>query len=80
MRSIQLSYILTTGANWAGPIGSFHLTIDGSPGARAPAQVGLIAGCTEMPLHRSGPVRLEGVASDYVPRRDLNIMMVLAPP
>ena len=76
LRAVTLAYVLSTGANWAGPIRTFHLMLDGERGPGPDAKVRAILTCTEMPLTRTGPVRLEGTAHDYLPRRDLNILMV----
>ncbi len=65
-----LAYILSTGANWAGPIEHFHLTIDGGPTAR------LISACAEVPLTASGPSRLEGRMDNFRPRNELGVLMI----
>lgn len=75
-----LSYILTTGANWAGPIGTFHLTVDGvKPAWRGAGVVKSMSLCSEFPLQRTGPLRLEGTAQNYTPKQDLRLLMVMEP-
>lgn len=69
----EVGYVLKTGANWAGPIGAFHLTIDtGAPAA-------FFSTCWPHELTRTGPQRLEFSATDFTPRHDL-IFMTYAPP
>jgi hypothetical protein len=75
----SLGYILTTGANWAGPIGTFHVAIEGDRGPTRLGRVGTIVLCSETPLERTGPLRLEGTARDFVPTRDLKVLMVMRP-
>ena len=76
----SLGYILTTGANWAGPIGTFHLTIDGARGPTRFGRVGAIVLCSPFPLEQTGPLRLEGTARDFTPASDLKVLMVMQPP
>jgi len=65
----RISYVLKTGANWAGPIKSFKLTIDAGAGDR------LISFCTG-PLKATSPNANEFTASDFKPDRDLNILII----
>lgn len=71
-----LAYVLTTGANWAGPIETFNLVIDGSVGRHDWTTVRFAVGCADLPLRRVGPTRLEATAQNYVPTRDLRILLV----
>jgi hypothetical protein len=79
LSALSLAYVLTTGANWAGPIGIFHLTIDGqNPASRdRPALMSL---CSDVPLQRTAPLHLEGTVQNYIPKHDLRLLMVLNPP
>ncbi|GLQ54563.1 DUF4424 domain-containing protein [Devosia nitrariae] len=64
-----ISYILKTGANWNGPIGSFRLVIDkGEPG-------NLVSFCGEG-VTKIGPTTFEMVKTDYWPDRDLDILIL----
>lgn len=66
----RLSYILTTGANWAGPIGTFHLTIDkGSPDA-------LVSFCWDGEVVKTGDTTFEMTINEFYPTADLNILIV----
>ena len=62
-----LSYILTTGANWAQPIGTFTLTLERDAGE-------LMSLCWDAPLRRIGPTRFQSVIHNFTPRQDLNIV------
>ena len=64
-----ISYVLTTGANWAGSIGEFRLTIDkGLPG-------NLVSFCGSG-VRKVGPTTFEMVANDFHPTRDLDILIL----
>jgi len=68
----EVGYVLKTGANWAGPIGAFHLTIDtGAPDA-------FFSTCWPHGLEEAGPGRLAFSAEDFTPRHDL-IFMTYSP-
>ncbi|NML74569.1 DUF4424 domain-containing protein [Rhizobium sp. S-51] len=66
-----LSYILTTGANWAGPIGNFKLTVDKGDTRN------FISFCGEN-VRKVGPTTFEMTATDFFPDKDLQILL-LAP-
>ena len=63
----RISYVLTTGANWAGPIKNFHLLIDKGSA--------LVSYC-EGNLNSSSNQILDVSASDFVPDRDLKLLFV----
>ena len=65
----RINYVLKTGANWAGPIKSFKLTIDkGAPDR-------LVSFCTG-PLKSAGSNGSEFVATDFKPDADLKILVI----
>lgn len=65
----RLSYVLTTGANWAGPIGDFRLTVDkGRPDA-------LVSFC-ETGVKKISPTKFEVRRRNFIPTRDIDIMIV----
>jgi hypothetical protein len=67
----ELHYVLTTGANWKGAIGDFRLTIDkGKPG-------NLISLCIDN-IRKTGPTTFEMRAKQFVPERDLKILLIEA--
>jgi hypothetical protein len=65
----RINYVLRTGANWAGPIRSFKLTID--PGASDR----LVSFCPGR-LKPTAPNALEFSAKDFTPEGDLKILIV----
>lgn len=66
---IRLSYVLTTGANWAGPIGDYRLTVDkGTPNS-------LVSFC-ETGVKKIGPTTFEVRRQNFTPARDIDIMIV----
>jgi hypothetical protein len=65
----RLAYILTTGANWAGPIGRFHLTIDkGAP-------ENLVSLCAP-DIRRVSETRFELERTRFTPRSDLRVLFL----
>jgi hypothetical protein len=60
----RINYILKTGANWAGPIRSFKLTIDAGGSDR------LVSFCP------TAPDALEFTAKDFKPDADLKILII----
>ena len=68
----RIGYVLTTGANWAGPIGDFHLTIDkGAPDS-------LVSFCADG-VKKTGPTRFEVRHANFTPTRDLHILILYRP-
>jgi hypothetical protein len=64
-----ISYVLTTGANWDGPIGTFRLVVDkGEPD-------NLVSFCGEG-VTKIGPTTFEMVKTDYWPDRELEILIL----
>lgn len=64
-----LSYVLTTGANWAKPIGKFTLTIERDSNE-------LVSLCWDKSLKKVGANRFQAVKHDFLPKRDLDIVFV----
>ncbi len=79
LSAATLGYIVTTGANWAGPIETFHLLVDSTNSPVPEETVGMVLLCSEVPLQPAGPHRLEGTIHDFTPRKDLKLLMVLQP-
>lgn len=65
----RINYVLKTGANWAGPIRSFKLTID--PGATDR----LVSFCPGQ-LKPTAPNALEFTATNFKPESDLKILIL----
>lgn len=65
----RVSYVLKTGANWAGTIGRFHLTVDkGSTGA-------LVSFCGSG-VKKTGDTTFEMEIEDFYPERDLDFLFI----
>lgn len=66
---IWLGYVLTTGANWKGPIGDFRLVVDkGKAGS-------LVSFCAEG-VKKISPTQFEWRRKDFTPTQDLYILIV----
>jgi uncharacterized protein DUF4424 len=64
-----ISYILTTGGNWAGPIGEFRLVVDkGDPS-------NLVSFCADG-VKKISPTEFEVRKKNFVPSKDLNILIL----
>lgn len=80
LQGFALGYILLTARSWRGPIGSFHLVVEGGPvgldGATDLKQPELVTFCSDLPVRQTGPLRFEASAQDYVPKHDLRVLFV----
>jgi hypothetical protein len=66
--SWNIAYVLRTANSWAGPIGRFRLTIDkGDPG-------NIVSLCADG-VQKTGPTTFVVEKTDYVPDRDLQILI-----
>lgn len=66
----KIAYVLKTGANWAGPIGDYRLTVDkGTPDS-------LISFCEDGAVKKTGPTTFEVRAKNFTPTRDLDILIL----
>jgi hypothetical protein len=65
----RISYVLKTGANWAGPIKDFRLTVDKQKADR------LISFCADR-IKAISPTVVEFTAKDFTPEKDLKILIV----
>ena len=65
----RISYVLKTGANWAGPIKDFHLVVDKGQPDR------VVSFCGDG-VKKISPTAFEVRAADFTPTRDLNIIIV----
>ena len=65
----RISYLLSTGGNWARPIGEFHLVVDkGDPAS-------LVSFCAEG-VKRIGPTQYEVRKTSFLPSADLHILIL----
>ncbi|MHA6323985.1 DUF4424 family protein [Roseivivax sp. CAU 1753] len=67
----QVRYVLTTGANWQGPIGSFKLIVDKEDPAN------MVSLCVDG-LKKTAPTRFEKTVRDFVPRGDIDALFISA--
>lgn len=65
----RISYVLTTGANWAGPIKDFHLVVDKGKPDR------IVSFCGDN-IKKISPTTFEIRQQDFTPDRDLKILIV----
>ncbi len=65
----RIDYILRTGANWSGPIGQFHLTVDkGEPSS-------LVSFCGQG-IRKTSDTRFELTKKDFAPEGDLAVLIL----
>lgn len=70
--AVFLDYVLTTARTWKGPISTFRLTIDkGAPDA-------ILSLCLDG-LRKTGPTTFELEKKDFLPARDLRLLIVSRP-
>ncbi|MCM5556907.1 DUF4424 domain-containing protein [Pleomorphomonas sp. JP5] len=67
-----ISYVLTTGANWGGTIGRFHLTVD-----KGDTET-LVSFCGNG-VKKTGPTTFELTATDFYPERNIDIALIRRP-
>ncbi len=65
----QIDYVLSTGANWAGPIGTFELTID----KESPQNI--LSLCLS-DLKKTGPTTFQVTKHDFTPSADLSLIVL----
>ena len=65
----RINYVLTTGANWAGPIKDFHLVVDKGQPDR------IVSFCGQG-KNEISPTQSEVRATDFMPTRDLEILIL----
>jgi len=66
---VRVQYVLTTGANWRAPIGSFRLVVDKA------APENLVSFCADG-VRKISPTRFEVRHSNWRPTRDLDILII----
>jgi hypothetical protein len=69
---VEVSYVLTTGANWKGPIGDFRLTID----KEKPHAV--LSLCMDG-LTKTGPTTFQMRRTDFTPKDDIRFVVFEGP-
>lgn len=66
----RIAYVLTTGANWAGPIADFRLVVDKG------SEKNVISFCGEG-VKKIGPTTFEMRAKDFYPEKDLEFLILV---
>lgn len=66
---IWLAYVLTSGANWKGPIGRFRMVIDKGDAKN------LVSFCGTG-VKKIAPTRFEVVYENFTPKQDVNVLLV----
>jgi hypothetical protein len=66
----NIEYILTTGANWVGPIKKFRLVVDKG------REDTLVSFCGDG-VRKISPTQFEMTASNFTPRRDLAVLILM---
>jgi hypothetical protein len=69
LREWRISYVLKTGANWAGPIKSFRLIVDKGKAER------IVSFCGPN-IKTLSPTQTEASATNFTPDKDLRILLV----
>ena len=66
---LRFEFVLVTGANWAGPIGTFRLTVDkGAPS-------NLVSFCMDG-VRKVSPTRFAATVKDFWPQRNLEVLIL----
>ncbi|CAN7469922.1 DUF4424 domain-containing protein [Rhizobium sp. LjRoot254] len=65
-----ISYVLSTGSNWAGPIKKFTLTVDKGEADN------FVSFCGQG-VKKTGPTTFELTATDFYPEKDLDILLLV---
>lgn len=73
LTGLELRYILSTARNWAGPIGSFRLTLDKGSPAR-------VASTCFSGLKQSGPTTFVAEKKDFMADEDLGVLLLWRTP
>jgi hypothetical protein len=66
---LRIDYILRTGANWSGPIGQFHLTLD-------KGEAGNLVGFCGQGVKKTSDTKLEMSKTDFSPDGDLAVLIL----
>ncbi|HEY1614944.1 MAG TPA: DUF4424 family protein [Rhizomicrobium sp.] len=70
LTALSTDYVLTTGNNWKGPIGHFHLVLDKlQPDS-------LLSTCWNEPLVRTGPTTFESTLENFAPGSDIRLLVL----
>ena len=74
LNAFETDYVLSTGNNWKGPIGRFHLTLD----KLKPDNI--LTLCWGGHLKKTGPTTFEDVQENFVPKSDIRMLVLDSTP
>jgi hypothetical protein len=63
-------YVLSTGNNWKGPIGRFHMTLDKEKSDN------VLSLCWDGELKKTGATTFEAVRENFAPTRDIHMLVL----
>jgi hypothetical protein len=69
MNTFETSYILATAANWQGPIGRFHLTLDKLKADN------ILSLCWDGELKKTGATTFEFSKDNFAPKHDIHLVV-----
>lgn len=70
LNGFETDYVLSTGNNWKGPIGRFHLTLD----KLKPDSV--LSLCWDGKLKKTGTTTFEDIRENFAPKSDIKLLVV----
>jgi hypothetical protein len=70
LNGFETDYVLSTGNNWKGPIGRFHLTLD----KLKPDSV--LSLCWDGKLKKTGATTFEDTRENFAPKSDIKLLVV----
>ncbi len=68
--ALSTDYVLSTGNNWKGPIGRFHLVLD----KLRPDN--LLSTCWDAPLGKTGETTFESTRENFAPKGDIRLLVL----
>ena len=72
--SFTTDYVLTSGNNWKGPIGHFHLTLDKEKADN------IISLCWDGALKKTGATTFESTLDNFAPKQDIKMLVLTKSP
>lgn len=70
LNGFETDYVLSTGNNWKGPIGHFHLTLDKLKSDN------VLSLCWDGKLKKTGATTFEDTRENFAPARDIKLLVV----
>jgi hypothetical protein len=73
LNQYSTGFVILTAKNWKGPIGRFHLTVD----KLKPDSI--LSMCWDGDLKKTSATRFESTLTDFVPKRDIEVLVLEMP-